>query len=41
MDDGAGFVADVGAQVSEDWLPYRLSGAALKRLAERAAPVNG
>jgi GNAT superfamily N-acetyltransferase len=37
----AGFYAAIGAEVTEDWLPYRLSGPALRQLAERAAPVNG
>jgi GNAT superfamily N-acetyltransferase len=40
----AEFYAAIGATVTEDWLPYRLSGAALHRLAERASrtsSVNG
>lgn len=37
----ADFYAALGAKVTEDWLPYRLSGSALRRLAERATPVNG
>jgi GNAT superfamily N-acetyltransferase len=40
----AEFYAAIGATVTADWLPYRLSGDALHRLAERAspaAPVNG
>ncbi len=32
----ADFYAAIGAKVTEDWLPYRLSGPALHRLAERA-----
>jgi GNAT superfamily N-acetyltransferase len=34
----ADFYAALGATVVEDWLPYRLSGDALARLAERASP---
>ena len=34
----AEFYAAIGAKVVEDWLPYRLSGAALTQLAERASP---
>jgi GNAT superfamily N-acetyltransferase len=40
----AEFYAAIGAKVTEDWLPYRLSGSALHRLAERASrttPVSG
>jgi GNAT superfamily N-acetyltransferase len=37
----AEFYAAIGAKVVEDWLPYRLSGAALTQLAERASPVRG
>jgi GNAT superfamily N-acetyltransferase len=40
----AEFYAAIGAEVTRDWLPYRLSGPALTRLAGRAspaAPVNG
>ncbi len=40
----AEFYAAIGAAVVEDWVPYRLSGDALRRLAERASPpaaVNG
>jgi GNAT superfamily N-acetyltransferase len=40
----AEFYAAIGATVTEDWLPYRLSGPALDRLAERAwstSPVKG
>ena len=33
----AEFYAAIGAKVVEDWLPYRLSGAALTQLAERAS----
>ena len=36
----ADFYAAIGAKVVEDWLPYRLSGAALTQLAERASPVS-
>ena len=36
----AEFYAAIGAKVVEDWLPYRLSGAALAQLAERASPVR-
>jgi GNAT superfamily N-acetyltransferase len=36
----ADFYAAIGAAVTEDWLPYRLSGPALQRLAERATLVN-
>jgi GNAT superfamily N-acetyltransferase len=36
----ADFYAALGAKVTEDWLPYRLSGPALHRLAERATPSN-
>jgi GNAT superfamily N-acetyltransferase len=32
----AEFYAAIGATVTEDWLPYRLTGPALRRLAERA-----
>ena len=37
----AEFYAAIGAEVVTDWLPYRLSGAALSQLAERASPVRG
>jgi GNAT superfamily N-acetyltransferase len=40
----AEFYAAIGATVTGDWLPYRLSGDALHRLADRASPkqpVNG
>jgi GNAT superfamily N-acetyltransferase len=40
----AEFYAAIGATVTADWLPYRLTGAALHRLAERASrtsSVNG
>ena len=40
----AEFYAAIGATVTSDWLPYRLAGDALHRLAERASPaasVNG
>jgi GNAT superfamily N-acetyltransferase len=36
----ADFYAAIGAKVVEDWLPYRLSGAALTQLAERASIVR-
>jgi GNAT superfamily N-acetyltransferase len=36
----ADFYAAIGAKVVEDWLPYRLSGAALTQLAERASPAG-
>jgi GNAT superfamily N-acetyltransferase len=36
----AEFYAAIGAEVVADWLPYRLSGAALTRLAERVSPVG-
>lgn len=36
----ADFYAAIGATVTENWLPYRLTGAALGRLAERASPVR-
>ncbi|MEV4641557.1 GNAT family N-acetyltransferase [Actinoplanes sp. NPDC049548] len=36
----ADFYAAIGASASENWLPYRLTGAALHRLAERASPVR-
>jgi GNAT superfamily N-acetyltransferase len=36
----ADFYAAIGAKVVEDWLPYRLTGAALTQLAERASPVR-
>jgi GNAT superfamily N-acetyltransferase len=32
----AAFYDAIGATVTRDWLPYRLSGSALRRLAERA-----
>ena len=35
----AEFYAAIGATVTADWLPYRLSGDALHRLAERASPA--
>ena len=34
----AEFYAAIGATVTKGWLPYRLSGPALDRLAERASP---
>jgi len=37
----AEFYKAIGAKVVEDWLPYRLSGAALAQLAERASPSRG
>jgi GNAT superfamily N-acetyltransferase len=36
----AEFYAAIGATVTEDWLPYRLTGAALHRLAERASRTS-
>jgi GNAT superfamily N-acetyltransferase len=36
----AEFYAAIGAKVVEDWLPYRLSGAALSQLAERVSLVR-
>jgi len=36
----AEFYAAIGAKVVEDWLPYRLSGAALIQLAERVSTVR-
>jgi hypothetical protein len=36
----ADFYAALGAEVVRDWLPYRLSGDALRRLAERASPAQ-
>ncbi|MFL6111938.1 MAG: GNAT family N-acetyltransferase [Catenulispora sp.] len=36
----ADFYAAIGATVTEDWLPYRLTGPALRRLAERASPAS-
>jgi hypothetical protein len=33
----AEFYAAIGATVTADWVPYRLSGPALDRLAERAS----
>jgi GNAT superfamily N-acetyltransferase len=40
----AEFYAAIGATVTQDWLPYRLTGPALHRLADRASrgsPVSG
>jgi GNAT superfamily N-acetyltransferase len=37
----AEFYAALGATVTGDWVPYRLSGPALHRLADRALPVSG
>jgi GNAT superfamily N-acetyltransferase len=37
----AEFYAAIGATVVADWLPYRLSGDALHRLAERSPAVRG
>jgi GNAT superfamily N-acetyltransferase len=34
----AEFYAAIGATVVENWVPYRLGGDALRRLAERASP---
>jgi GNAT superfamily N-acetyltransferase len=36
----AEFYAAIGATVTADWLPYRLTGAALDRLAERASRTD-
>jgi GNAT superfamily N-acetyltransferase len=36
----ADFYAAIGATVVADWVPYRLSGEPLRRLAERAAPIR-
>jgi len=36
----AEFYAAIGATVTADWLPYRLAGDALHRLAERASPAQ-
>jgi GNAT superfamily N-acetyltransferase len=36
----AEFYASVGATVTADWLPYRLTGPALRQLAERSSPVR-
>ena len=36
----AEFYAAIGATVTADWLPYRLAGDALHRLAERASPAT-
>ena len=36
----ADFYATLGAEVVGDWLPYRLSGDGLHRLAERASPAQ-
>jgi GNAT superfamily N-acetyltransferase len=36
----AKFYAAIGAEVVPDWLPYRLSGPALDRLAERASHTS-
>lgn len=36
----AGFYAAIGATVTTDWVPYRLAGPALRRLAERASPTS-
>ena len=36
----AEFYAAIGAEVVADWLPYRLSGPALHRLAERASHTS-
>jgi GNAT superfamily N-acetyltransferase len=37
----ADFYAALGATVTAGWLPYRLSGQPLERLAERASTVSG
>ena len=36
----AEFYATIGATVMAGWLPYRLTGPALRQLAERASPVR-
>jgi GNAT superfamily N-acetyltransferase len=36
----AEFYAAIGATVTADWVPYRLSGEALARLAQRASPTS-
>ena len=36
----AEFYAAIGATAKTDWLPYRLTGPALRQLAERASPVR-
>ena len=36
----AEFYAAIGAVPTADWVPYRLTGAPLDKLAERAAPVS-
>jgi GNAT superfamily N-acetyltransferase len=36
----AEFYAAIGATVTEDWQPYRQTGRALHRLAERASPAS-
>jgi GNAT superfamily N-acetyltransferase len=36
----ADFYGALGATVTEDWVPYRLTGPALRRLAERASPPS-
>jgi GNAT superfamily N-acetyltransferase len=36
----AEFYASIGATATADWLPYRLTGAALDRLASRTGPVT-
>jgi GNAT superfamily N-acetyltransferase len=36
----AEFYAAIGATITEDWVPYRLTGDALTRLAERASPPS-
>ncbi|MEV4707335.1 GNAT family N-acetyltransferase [Actinoplanes sp. NPDC049316] len=36
----ADFYAAIGASVTENWLPYRLTGAALERLAQRDPAVR-
>jgi GNAT superfamily N-acetyltransferase len=36
----ADFYAAIGASVTTDWLPYRLAGPALRRLAERASHTS-
>jgi GNAT superfamily N-acetyltransferase len=36
----AEFYAAIGAEVTADWVPYRLAGEPLRRLAERASPAT-
>ena len=36
----AGFYAAIGAEPMDEWVPYRLTGAALRDLAEHAAAAG-